>query len=205
MIKLSGLILLLIIHCALIRSDEEPLFKYPSKSLRFCARIMEWTLGPHNCPLIILLHAAWDPMMGPTSKHPSKILGFCVRAIGGTLGSHKLSMHLSLSLSLSLSRFDEKLPFKHSPETLRFKLGMIEWTLESYTLFILLFLSLSNMKMNPFFLQKTQSLQNLYKETHEKGSRIATFPHPLFIMFEYMPYFMALFPYIIFLTLPFEC
>jgi hypothetical protein len=58
MIKLSGLALLLIIHCEFIRSDEEPLFEYPSKTLGFCARITEWTLGPHDCPLIILLHAS---------------------------------------------------------------------------------------------------------------------------------------------------
>ena len=144
-------------------------FKYSSKALGFYVRIIEWTLGPHNCSYIFLQCTPWDLMISLVFKHPSKILGFRTRAIEGTLGSHKPSMHLSL-FTFSL---DGKSSFKYPSETLGFCVRMIQWTLELYQSYILSFPPPFIIWWWTSFLQKTS---NVDEGINEKGSKNVTLP-----------------------------
>ena len=86
----------------------------------------------------------------------------------------------------------------------RFRVRMITWTLESYVLFILSLLSLSFKLMMNFVSPQNSKSPSLDKGTHEKGSRVATFPIPCSLCFYILSHamFHALFSYIMLHILP---
>ena len=151
------------------------LFKHSSKTLGFCARMIEWTLGPYKLSMHIFLIAySWDTMRSLLFKHPSEIFEFHVRMIEWNLGSYMNCSFLFLflyNLMISLNHSNIQNPWVSC------KIGEATLGLEN-ALFSF------NLMMNLISLKDLKS-PNSVKRVNEKGFWVVTIFLPFLFTIHY--------------------